>query len=182
MKTAIESQGPSILVVDDDQALASTLKDFLTREGYAVEVALSGAEALALQAANPHIALALVDLVMPVMGGLALTDELRRRNPDLTVVIMTGYATIETAVDAIKRGAEDYVTKPFDFEGVRRKLGRLMEVVELRERVGMAAATDASVLLLGETGTGKEMLARAIHAASGRARMPFVAVNSGALA
>ena len=90
MKTAIESHGPSILVVDDDQALASTLKDFLTREGYGVEVALSGAEALAVQASNPHIALALVDLVMPVMGGLALTDELRRRNPELTVVIMTG--------------------------------------------------------------------------------------------
>ena len=211
MKPATESHAPSILVVDDDQSLASTLKDFLTREGYFVEVALSGAEALAIQAANPHIALALVDLVMPVMGGLALTDELRRRDPELTVVIMTGYATIETAVDAIKRGAEDYVTKPFDFEGVRKKLGRLMEVVELRERVAqlekhlerhpcfeniislsasmervlerarMAAGTDASVLLLGETGTGKEMLARAIHAASARARMPFVAVNSGAL-
>ena len=211
MKTASESHGPSILVVDDDQALASTLKDFLTREGYSVEVALSGAEALAVQAANPRIALALVDLVMPVMGGLALTEELRRRHPELTVVIMTGYATIETAVEAIKRGAEDYVTKPFDFEGVRKKLGRLMEVVELRERVAqlekhlerhpcfenivslsasmervlerarMAAGTDASVLLLGETGTGKEMLARAIHAASPRARMPFVPVNSGAL-
>ncbi len=211
MKSGNESQGPSILVVDDDQALASTLKEFLTREGYAVEVALSGAEALAIQASNPNIALALVDLVMPVMGGLALTDELRRRNPELTVVIMTGYATIETAVDAIKRGAEDYVTKPFDFEGVRKKLGRLMEVVELRERVAqlekhlerhpcfenivslsapmervlerarMAAGTDASVLLLGETGTGKEMLARAIHAASARSRMPFVAVNCGAL-
>jgi len=98
MKTATESHGPSILVVDDDQALANTLKDFLTREGYGVEVALSGAEALAVQAANPHISLALVDLVMPVMGGLALTEELRRRDPELTVVIMTGYATIETAV------------------------------------------------------------------------------------
>jgi DNA-binding NtrC family response regulator len=211
MKAANEMHGPSILVVDDDQALASTLKDFLTREGYGVEIALSGAEALAVQASNPGISLALVDLVMPVMGGLALTEELRRRDPELTVVIMTGYATIETAVDAIKRGAEDYVTKPFDFEGVRKKLGRLMEVVELRERVAqleknlerhpsfeniislsasmekvlerarMAAATDASVLLLGETGTGKEMLARAIHAASGRARMPFVGVNCGAL-
>lgn len=211
MKTGTETRGATILVVDDDASLASTLKDFLVREGYGVEVALSPAEALAVQAANPRISLALVDLIMPMMDGLALTDELRRHNPDLTVLIMTGYGTIETAVDAIKRGAEDYVTKPFDYEAIRKKIARLMEVIELRERVEqlekhlerhpsfenivslspamervlerarMAAATDASVLLLGETGTGKEMLARAIHAASPRANKPFVAVNSGAL-
>jgi two-component system NtrC family response regulator len=124
---------------------------------------------------------------------------------------MTGYGTIETAVEAIKRGAEDYLTKPFDQQAVRKKVTRLMEVHELRERVAqleaslehypsfetfvsvspaiqrvlerarLAAATDAPVLLLGETGTGKEMLARAIHAASPRARRPFVPVNCGAL-
>lgn len=211
MKTGNEARGAGILVVDDDASLASTLREFLAGEGYRVEVALSAAEALAIHTANPHIALALVDLIMPMMDGLALTDELRRRNPDITVVIMTGYGTIETAVDAIKRGAEDYVTKPFDYEAVRKKVARLMEVNELRERVAqleknlerhasfenivslspamervidrarMAAGTDASLLVLGETGTGKEMLARAIHAASQRARMPFVAVNSGAL-
>src|SRR5205085_9365694 len=128
-----------------------------------------------------------------------------------SVIIMTGYGTIEAAVDAIKRGAEDYVTKPFDYEAVRKKIARLMEVVELRERVAqlenrlerhpcfenivslapsmervlnrarLVAGTDASVLIIGETGTGKEMLARAIHDASPRARMPFVPVNSGAL-
>jgi DNA-binding NtrC family response regulator len=211
VKTGIETHGAGILVVDDDASLASTLREFLAGEGYSVEVALSAAEALAIHTANPHIALALVDLIMPIMDGLALTDELRRRNPDITVVIMTGYGTIETAVDAIKRGAEDYVTKPFDYEAVRKKVARLMEVNELRERVSqleknlerhpsfenivslspgmervidrarLAAGTDASLLVLGETGTGKEMLARAIHAASQRARMPFVAVNSAAL-
>jgi DNA-binding NtrC family response regulator len=211
VKTAIEPNGPGILVVDDDASLATALKEFLSREGYRVEAAFSAAGALAIQAANPNLALALVDLIMPVTGGLALTDELRQRNPDIVVIIMTGYGTIETAVDAIKRGAEDYVTKPFDYEAVRKKIARLMEVVELRERVAqleknlerhpcfenivtlspamervlertrMVAATDASVLLLGETGTGKEMLARAVHAASPRARMPFVPVNCGAL-
>ena len=211
MKNAVERQGPWVLVVDDDASLASTLKEFLAREGYNVEVALSAAEALAIQAANPRISLALVDLIMPLTDGLTLTGELRRRDPNLIVVIMTGYGTIETAVDAIKRGAEDYVTKPFDYEAVRKKIARLLEVVELRERVAqlekhlerhpsfenivslspamervmerarLAAGTDASVLVLGETGTGKEMLARALHAASPRARMPFVAVNSGAL-
>jgi len=203
--------GPSILVVDDDASLGETLKEFLSREGYEVEVAQSGSEALALQAANPRIALALIDLMMPLMDGLTLTVELRRNNPDIAVVIMTGYGTIESAIDAIKKGAEDYITKPFDYEAVRKKIARLMEVMELRERVvqleghlerhacfesiiavspvmerlleraRLAAASDASVLILGETGTGKEMLARAIHQASPRARMPFVPVNSGAL-
>ncbi len=124
---------------------------------------------------------------------------------------MTGYATIETAIEAIKKGAEDYITKPFDYQAVRKKIARLMEVMELRERVAQlesnlerhacfeniitvsptmervlerarhAAATDASVLIVGETGTGKEMLARAIHQSSPRAAMPFLAINSGAL-
>jgi two-component system NtrC family response regulator len=203
--------GPAILVVDDDASLGATVKEFLSREGYQVEVAQSGAEALAIHAANPNIALALVDLIMPLMDGLTLTGELRRRDHDLAVVIMTGYGTIETAIEAIKKGAEDYLTKPFDYEAVRKKIARLMEVMELRERVAqleghlerhacfetiiavsaamervlerarLAAATDAAILIVGETGTGKEMLARAIHQASSRARMPFVAINSGAL-
>ena len=138
MKTGNEARGAGILVVDDDASLASTLRDFLAQEGYSVEVALSGAEALAIQAANPRISLALVDLIMPMMDGLALTDELRRmqsrwlhggHHDRLVAPSETGVA------DAIKRGAEDYVTKPFDFEGVRKKIARLMEVVELRERV-----------------------------------------------
>jgi DNA-binding NtrC family response regulator len=211
MKTAVEPRGPGILVVDDDANLGSTLRDFLTREGYCVEVASCAADAVAAQEANPRLALALVDLIMPGVDGLTLTDQLRQRNPELTVIIMTGYATIETAVEAIKRGAEDYVTKPFDYEAVRKKIARLMEVIELRERVSqleknlerhpsfenvvglspamerilerarLAAGGEAPVLLLGETGTGKEMLARAIHAASPRAQQPFVAVNCGAL-
>jgi len=204
-------QGPSILVVDDDASLGAALKEFLAREGYDVEVAQSGAEALAIHASNGKIALALVDLIMPAMDGLAVTQELRARDADIAVIVMTGYGTIETAIEAIKKGAEDYITKPFDFEALRKKVARLMEVMELRERVAqlegnlerhscfeniisvspgmervidrarLSAATDASVLIVGETGTGKEMLARAIHQASRRARMPFVAVNSGAL-
>ncbi len=201
----------TILVVDDDASMARTLEEFLKREGYAAEVALSAAEAVGISERNPHLALALVDLIMPVTDGLGLMEQLHRANPDLPVVIMTGYGTIETAVEAIKRGAEDYLTKPFDQQAVRKKVARLMEVHELRERVAqleenlehypsfetfvsvspsmqrvverarLAAASDASVLLIGETGTGKEMLARAIHAASPRAGRPFVPVNCGAL-
>ncbi len=204
------SSACGILVVDDDASLAETLKDFLEREGYPVQVALSGAEAVtALERGN--LCLALVDLMMPLTDGLALMDDLRGRNPELAVIIMTGYGTIETAVEAMRRGAEDYITKPFDRDAVRKKIGRVMEVFQLRTRVAQleagleggrtfenlvyvspqmqrvverartAAATDASVLLLGETGTGKEMLARAIHAASRRAAASFVPVNCGAL-
>lgn len=206
-----EAPRAGILVVDDDAGLAHTLAEFLEQEGYSVEVALSAAEALAVQERNPALAIALVDLIMPLTDGLALMEQLHGRNPELVVVIMTGYGTIETAVDAIKRGAEDYVTKPFDHQAVRKKIARLMEVFELRERVRQletnlerypsfetivsvsssmqrvleraqaAAAAEAPVLLLGETGTGKEMLARAIHAASRRSRGPFVPLNCGAL-
>jgi DNA-binding NtrC family response regulator len=201
-----------ILIVDDDAGLAGTLRDFLEREGYAAAVALSAPEALAIMADNPELAAALVDLVMPLTDGLALMEQLHARNPDLPVVIMTGFGTIETAVEAIKRGAEDYLTKPFDQEAVRKKVGRLMEVHQLRHRVAQleadlqhvshpfeelvyvspqmqkvveraraAAASDAAVLLVGETGTGKERLARAIHATSRRSGAPFVAINCGAL-
>ncbi len=202
----------AILVVDDDAELARTLQDFLQQEGHPVHVALSGEEALALQARHPGICLALVDLMMPLTDGLTVMEQLRQKNPELGVVIMTGFGTIETAVEAIKRGAEDYLTKPFDPESVRKKIGRLMEVFQLRGRVAQleshlkqycrsfeplvyvspvmhrvlerarnAAETDAPILLLGETGTGKEMLARAIHEGSNRASGPFVPVNCGAL-
>jgi two-component system NtrC family response regulator len=201
-----------ILIVDDDLGLAATLRDLLSEEGYSAAVAANADEAGRLLDENPSAALALLDLVMPGCDGLALMERLHTRHPELPVLIMTGFGTIETAVEAIKRGAEDYLTKPFDREAVRKKVGRLMELHLLRTRVAQleenlqhasdpfapisyvspqmqrivertraAALSNASVLIVGETGTGKEMLARAIHGASRRASEPFVPVNCGAL-
>ena len=187
--------GFEILVVDDDVDLAETLRDFLSGQGYSVEIATSGVQALQACEDNPQLALVLLDLVMPQSDGLAVMQQIHERNRDLPILIMTGFGTIETAVDAIKRGAEDYMTKPFDREAVRKKVGRIMELRRLRNRVAQleadlrtgdpfqeliyvsqsmqkvveraraAAASTASVLLLGETGTGKERIARAVHAA-----------------
>ena len=203
-------QRAEVLVVDDDATLAQTLRHCLEQEGYSVAVALSPAEALEIQESS-RICVALVDLMMPLMDGISLMNAMRQRDPDLAVIIMTGFATIETAVEAVKHGAEDYLTKPLDPDTVRKKIGRLMEMMELRLRVAQleanghsgtafesllyvspvmqrvvdtarsAAASDASVLLVGETGTGKEMLARAIHSGSRRSSGPFVGINCGAL-
>ena len=201
-----------ILVVDDDRELSDTLREFLSAEGYVVATSNSASAALDFHSQHPQLALALVDVVMPESNGIELMEHLHQRNPDLAIVIMTGFATIETAVDAIKRGAEDYLTKPFDRDAVRKKIGRLMEVHRLRQRVAKleadlghsgdpfqdvifvsnsmqrvverartVAATDAAVLIVGETGTGKERLARAMHRASRRAAAEFVPVNCGAL-
>ncbi len=201
-----------LLVIDDDRTLAQTLRTFLSGEGYAVEIAHTPEAAREALEQNPGLAAALVDLVMPKMDGLAVMEMLHERSPRLPVVIMTGFGTIETAVEAMKRGAEDYITKPFDKEAVRKKIGRLMELHRLRQRVARleddltrarnpfgtivhisdsmrkiveqartVAATSAPVLILGETGTGKEILARAIHDASPRGAAPFMALNCGAL-
>ncbi|MGH9523029.1 MAG: sigma-54-dependent transcriptional regulator, partial [Terriglobales bacterium] len=201
-----------ILIVDDDLGLAATLRDLLSEEGHTVAIADDADEAERLLKENHSAALALLDLVMPGCDGLALMERLHACYPELPVLIMTGFGTIETAVEAIKRGAEDYLTKPFDREAVRKKVGRLMELHRLRTRVAQleenlqhasdpfapivyvspqmqrvverartCAQSNAPVLIVGETGTGKEMLARAIHGASRRASEPFVPLNCGAI-
>jgi len=201
-----------ILVVDDDAELADTLCEFLRAEGYSVAAAHSGAEALQACELHQGLALVLMDLMMPNGDGLSSMQRLHASRPDLPVMIMTGFGTIETAVEAMRHSAEDYLTKPFDRDAVRKKVGRVMEVHRLRHQVAqleadlqrssdpfgrliyvsqsmqrvvdrarMAATSDASVIILGETGTGKERVARAIHGASQRRSKPFVAVNCGAL-
>ena len=119
-----------ILVVDDDEVLVTTLAKLLRRHYANVHTAISGTEAAAVLERETSIRLMLVDLVMPVMDGIGVLDYTRQHHPEVRVILMTGFGTIQTAVEAMKRGAEDYLTKPFDTETVVKKVSRLMETYE----------------------------------------------------
>jgi two-component system, NtrC family, response regulator AtoC len=197
-----------ILVADDDPDIREVLCDRLLAEGYAVQRAADGAEALAMVRLDPPDLL-LLDLMMPRVGGLEVLDTLRAEGLEVTAVIITAAGTVARAVEAMRKGAYDFLTKPFDpqqvlltvrkaleREGLRRT-NRLL-VSQLRERepglmgaspvmatviatARRAAESRATVLILGESGTGKEVLARSIHLWSERRDRPFVAVNCVAL-
>jgi len=201
---------PVLLVVDDDQVARELLAETLGREGYRVRVAGGGEEAVRLAGGEPFD-MALVDLRMPDLDGLAVLKQLAMIQPDLPVVILTAFATIETAIEAVNTGAFDYLSKPFRMEEikivVRRTLdarrlarenlqfrqelrarygfeglvGQSHQMVEIYKLIARMAALDTTVLIDGETGTGKELVARAIHGASARAARPFVVVDCAAL-
>jgi len=206
-----EKRPASILIVDDEAIVLDSLAGWFRQDGYRVETAKSGKEALRLLA-DHRFDIALVDIKMPGMDGLELQQRMADADPDLTVVIMTAYASVESAVKALKAGAYDYVTKPFDpeelshlvqrasehrtlkSENVRLKerleeistpdpiVGTSAGMERVRELIAAVANSDATVLIKGESGTGKELVARAIHARSPRRYGPLVVVNCGALA
>jgi DNA-binding NtrC family response regulator len=198
-----------ILLVDDDAASRTGLQALLERKGYRVEAAATGAEALE-KARSFRPAVVLADLVMPGMDGLALLRSLQDEAPFAVTILLTGRGSIETAVEAMKAGAYDYLTKPVDLGHLtlllekavdRGRLGR--EVALLRRQIGnghrpallgrsaaiqavlqqveQAAPSAAPIFILGESGTGKELVARTLHALSPRARAPFVGVNCAAI-
>jgi two-component system NtrC family response regulator len=199
-----------ILVVDDEPAQRTVLAGFLRKQGMEVLAAGSADEALRL-AASRTIDLVLTDLRMPGKDGLTLLDGLRSINPGVPVIVMTAFGTIATAVDAMKRGAADYLSKPIDLDELDVLVARtlehralvseneaLRELVASRYRLSgletanarmaeavntaaRAASSRATILIRGESGTGKEVLARAIHFASPRAKHALVPVNIGAL-
>ncbi len=202
---------PRILVVDDEESLRHMLRLILERAGYAVVTAAQGREALAILEGDPEIWVALCDLRMPELDGLGFLEQARQRFPGLLVIMMSAYGSTDTAIEAVKRGAYDFVSKPFrpdeivitlrkleererlarENEVLRRELGQQRSTTSLVgaedglrgvvELAAKVAAAPATILITGESGTGKEVLARSIHSWSARSRAPFVAVNCGAI-
>jgi len=203
-------QKPAVLVVDDDIAHRTMLKTLLTGWGYAVFEADDGSNAIAL-VNDRFFDLILMDIRMLKVSGLEALKSIKSYNPAIPVLIMTAYSSVETAVDALKNGAYDYLTKPLDFEKLRLILERAVEHVRLKEEnqslketlgrrfdrqniignsepmirlletVAQAAPTEATVLISGESGTGKELIAGAIHFNSRRKDGPFVKINCAAI-
>jgi len=201
---APESQ-PRLLVVDDDADMLRLLSMRLNSAGYRVSTAGSAESALAkLQIERPQLVLS--DVRMPGQDGMALFSEIRQRHPSLPVILLTAHGTIPDAVEATARGVFSYLTKPYDAKALLDKISQALtlgaphleasdadeswrrdiisrsgHMADLLAEARMVAASDASVLLRGDSGTGKEMLAQAIHRASPRAQRPLMAVNCGAI-
>ncbi len=199
-----------ILIIDDDESIRFVLNKTLTKEGFEVQEAKDGVAGLALLKKGQY-PLAFMDIKMPGQDGLSVLKQMKEAELDTCVIMMTAQGTMSTAIEAMKLGAFDYITKPFDVEEVKLLAARAMDnramVAEvenlkasLRERyevgqiigqaplmreifkdVGRVAGTDVTVLITGESGTGKELIARAIHAHRKRVAGPLVVVNSAAI-
>jgi two-component system response regulator PilR (NtrC family) len=200
-----------ILIVDDERSLREFLEIFLRKEGYEVSLASNGRDAIDHLERGEVFDLVLTDLMMPQVDGLGVLEAVKDRAPDTQVLMMTAFATTDTAIDAMKKGAFDYVQKPFKVDEIKvviekaldqRRLleenrqlraqvhkqysfhniiGRSPRMQQVFELVRRVADTRTSVLITGESGTGKELVARAIHHGSRRQDFPMVAVNCGAI-
>jgi two-component system response regulator PilR (NtrC family) len=197
-----------ILVVDDDQSMRDYLEIMLTREGYDVTTASGGKEAISI-CKKRKFDLVITDLKMPKIGGIDILKAIKEHSPETMVILITGYASGETAVTAMKEGAYDYLEKNFTVDdlkstiqdalskkGVKEEdarfikgiedavsfenmIGKSKEILKVYSLVKKVADTPANVLVLGESGTGKELVARAIHQKSSRHNQPFVIINCG---
>jgi DNA-binding NtrC family response regulator len=199
-----------ILIVDDEEGMRRLLARVLAKEGFETATAGSGAEALQQATAEPFD-LVITDILMPGMDGLQLLQELKAFDPSLPIIVITAYGTVESAVQALRAGAYDYITKPFETDEIKLTVAKALERErllaenrylhqELEERYSFSgivgsspgmhrvfdiassvAASNASVLVTGESGTGKELIARSIHFSSPRKEKPFIVLNCAAL-
>jgi DNA-binding NtrC family response regulator len=199
-----------ILVVDDEELQREMLGGFLQKEGFSVSLADSGETALKL-CQDEFFEVALIDLKMPGMDGIELLSNLKEINPEIQVIVITAHGSIETAVEAMRRGAFHYVNKPVDLEELKINVKKALEsqkvlaenrflkeqleekykdlkiigeskaIQEVLSTVAMVAKTDSTVLIRGESGTGKELVARAIHALGDRASQRFISLSCAAI-
>lgn len=198
----------SVLVVDDEKGMIEWLKIALEKEGYEVETAMSGEKALELSRSR-YFHCVITDIKMAGMDGLQLLKKLKEEDPDVITIIITAYGTFESAVEALRSGASDFITKPFRIDEITFRLRNVFEKERLRQEniflknkiteeegvivgeskemkelltlVDKVAITDATIMIYGETGTGKELIARRLHNKSYRKSEQFVALNCGAL-
>ena len=201
---------PKILIVDDEKAIRESVSLVLTEEGYETEIASTGKEALKYLNENDYEVM-ITDLKMPEMDGIDLIKESLKICPSTSVIIITAHASVESAIEALRIGAFDYILKPFDFDDLILKVQRLLDHKELAlenqalrneveekynfsniigqssEMQGVfnlikkVSSTKGNVLITGKSGTGKELVARAIHYHSPRKNKRFVAINCGAI-
>jgi DNA-binding NtrC family response regulator len=198
---------PKILVIDDEKSIRNTLKEILTYEHYEVHEAPDGSEGIKMAEADKYDVV-LCDIKMPKIDGLEALEKLLEKNSDVPVVMISGHGTIETAVEAIKKGAFDYISKPLDLnrmlvtirnamernslitetKTLKRKIFKTVEMIgesegikKIKEMIERVAPTEARVLVTGENGTGKELVARWIHEKSSRSASPLVEVNCAAI-
>jgi DNA-binding NtrC family response regulator len=199
-----------ILIADDQEMMRDSLATTLVRDGHEVIATGDGPAALQRLTSPGRIDLLITDLRMPKMTGIELLAEAKKLRPDVPVILMTAFATVPTAVEAMKQGAYDYIQKPFDGDAIKIVIDRTLEharvvrenhalrsmaelstprpligssdvMAEVRKKIELVARSSATVLIRGESGTGKEIVARAIHYASIRRERPFLAVNCAAL-
>jgi two-component system nitrogen regulation response regulator NtrX len=194
---------PTVLIVDDEPSILQSLSGLLTDEGFEVLTALNGYEALKIISSDAPD-LVLLDIWMPGIDGIETLKEIKKNNPYIQVVIITGHGTIETAVEAIKLGAFGFIEKPLSIDKIivsinnalnfrrleeenrylRKKTieknsitGNSPPIQALKKEIAVAAPTDSWILITGENGTGKELVARSIHQLSNRAEHPMIVVN-----